>query len=643
MSSGASDETVWLRSLPRSEPLILGAADATMWLRWQPPTRPAATATAPADGPRAGRAGAEPDSSVLLEPLREVGAGAGPRGVPEPRPAAEASSSSDDAVAREVSGMFGRDSLYMLLWAVQIVGAAGVTPFVTRLMGADEFGAVAAANAVMQVLFQVAGLGLQTAIQWKYADSAAGSSDGPAEARRLLTLCILAATAITWLVDTTGRWWAPSLGFEHYGGALRLAVFWAGIAAVTNAQLALLRSQDRLLGFGLVSMLQSVVAEMASLALVAVTTPTATSFIRGQLVSQIAATALAVFLVVPGRLGPRDRRLVGASLAYALPLVPAVLATLVLNAGNRFIVQSHLGPAAVARYQIAYNIGSLPTLLLSVLNSAWMPRIFAVSDPATRAAVLAASRDALYRLLSPVLVGLALAAPLLLRTWAPAGYGPGQLLAITSIVIVCAVPATASLAPTRALMAAGATVSIAVGTAIAAAGNIALSLVLVPRLGLSGGALATGASYCLLHGFLLARARVAAPTARTSPLILVELGLVVAAVLGLSLVPADGPVAFAGRAVAMLAALAWFGVIFRMIARGKGAARPAGRRRASGPRRHEALEAAPRARHRADSHSRPVPTAGPAGLRADLPEQPSRRYEEAPTMQLSWRSLGGWR
>ena len=75
----------------------------------------------------------------------------------------------EDAVVRAMRGLFGRDSLYMASWALQLVGAAALTPAITRLLGTDEFGAVATATAVMQVLFVVSGLGLATSLQRRYA------------------------------------------------------------------------------------------------------------------------------------------------------------------------------------------------------------------------------------------------------------------------------------------------------------------------------------------------------------------------------------------------------------------------------------------------------------------------------------------
>jgi O-antigen/teichoic acid export membrane protein len=121
----------------------------------------------------------------------------------------------DGAVAHALRGLFGRDSLYMLTWVAQLLCAALLTPVITRVMGAAQFGGAAAATAVMQILFVVAGLGLSTAIQRQYA-----ARGGPAQARALLTLAIAAAFVVTVLVDATGELWSPYLGFGSYGGAV---------------------------------------------------------------------------------------------------------------------------------------------------------------------------------------------------------------------------------------------------------------------------------------------------------------------------------------------------------------------------------------------------------------------------------------
>jgi O-antigen/teichoic acid export membrane protein len=460
--------------------------------------------------------------------------------------------SADERVARALKGLFGRDSLYMAVWALQLVAAAALTPVITRVVGADEFGTVAAATAVMQVLFVLAGLGLRTAIQRHYS-----RPHGAEDARRLLMLTLVLATLVTVVTDSAGPAWSDLLGFDSYGGALRLAVYWAGGSAVTNASLALLRSQDRLLAFSCVSLLQSVVATAAGLLLMAVVQPTATMFVLAQVVLQLTAMVVALGLAPPRLLRPRDARLARTALAYALPLVPAVLFTFVLSASDRLIVRAELGLTPVARYQIAYNVGDMPMLLLGVLSASWMPRIFALGADGERTAVLAASRDALYRLLSPVIIGLAIGSPLILRIWAPAEYRPDDLQLVTALVIVSAIPYTAGLSARCALLADGRTGMIAGATGVAAVANIVLNLMLVPRFHLVGSAAATFLSYAVLHGLLLLQVGAAGRIPRGSRWRLLEVTAAAAVALAGAALPTTAPHLLL-RCLVVVVSVVWF-------------------------------------------------------------------------------------
>lgn len=398
-----------------------------------------------------------------------------------------------------VQRMFGRDTAYLLLWGVQLLGAAALTPLISRILPVAAFGQVAAVNVVMQVLFVVTGLGLANSLQRTFAQSEAGPEAG----LRLVTLLVVAAGALTALTCATGRFWAPAIGFDGYPRALQLAVVWGGVSAATNGCLALLRSQDRLVGFAAVSLVQSVVAELLAVGLVLVGPATAANFVLGQLLAQIGALLLGLVLLRPRGVGLRHRAMVRHAMAFGLPFVPAALGTFVLNAADRLVVQHQLGQVPVARYSIAYNVGAMPMLLLGVLNNTWLPRLFGLAHVATRTAVVAASRDALYRLLGPVLLGLSLGAPILLRVWAPPAYRPDGLQIVTTIIVVSAIPYAAGLASSRALLTSGRSRAVAGATALAAVANLALNVVLVPYAGLTGSALATLAAYAGLHLVLL--------------------------------------------------------------------------------------------------------------------------------------------
>jgi O-antigen/teichoic acid export membrane protein len=253
----------------------------------------------------------------------------------------------------------------------------------------------------------------------------------------------------------------------------------------------------------------------------------------------------------------RDKAVLTRALLFALPLVPSALGSFVLSTSDRLIVEAHLGSEAVARYQVAYNIASMPMLLLWILSTAWMPRFFGITDDTERRIVLAESRDALYRLMIPILIGFACGAPLVLRVWAPASYHPERLHFVVCIVLITAIPSAGQLAVTRTLMADGRTGATAVVTLIAAAANVALNVVLVPRLALVGSALATLAAYAFLHIALSLAARGSTKVPPPSRLLQLQLaGVAVLALLSAGI--AETPLTLTIRAIAGAGTVAWF-------------------------------------------------------------------------------------
>ena len=191
------------------------------------------------------------------------------------------------------------------------------------------------------------------------------------------------------------------------------------------------------------------------------------------------------------------------ALVFGLPLVPALLGSFVLGAADRFFLQEELGQVAVAQYSVAYNLAALPLLVISVVNSVWLPRFFAAGAGGDGDALTAASRDALYRLLAPVMVGLSVAMPLVLRLWAPPSYRPDDLLLVAALVVVSAVPYAAGYSATRVLLAAGRSGAVAAAALTASLLNVLLNLWWIPRWGLLGAAFATAVAYSVQHLLLL--------------------------------------------------------------------------------------------------------------------------------------------
>jgi O-antigen/teichoic acid export membrane protein len=382
----------------------------------------------------------------------------------------------------------------------------------------------------------------------------------------MLGLGVVIGLLVGVVAGSSAPLWGPAVGFADQRLLVVLAASWAGLGAITGCSLALLRSQDRIGPYAAVGLLQSVVAEFLSLGLVLLVAPTAEAFVWGQVIAQAAACLLGLVLAPPGLPRWRDRDLLREGLALGIPLVPAMLGGFVLNAADRLMINGQLGEEAVGRYQVAYNIGALPELVIGLLTSVWMPRFFAVADD-HRDAVLDASRDALYRLLCPVMIGMAVAAPILLRLWAPAEYRTDELVLLTTVIVVMAVPYTAAMAATRVLLTRSDTRVIAYAAMVAAVSNVVLNLLLIPVWGLMGSAVATVAGFSVQHLVLLSRVgrRASRAPLHRRPWLYVLVGCAAAfATVPLPL-GADGSVF---RMVLAVLCLGWFGWELRRTAMG---------------------------------------------------------------------------
>jgi len=451
----------------------------------------------------------------------------------QPVPAVEAQTV-ETQTAETMRGLFGRDSLYMLLWGVQLGIAALSTPIVTRMLGVSQFGVVAATLAVVQVVAALGSFGLQSAIQRIFANDG-----GAIDSRRVVTVAIILSLGVFAVVDATGAYWCQAVGLGRYGPAMEYGVAWAALWAITNAALGLIRSHDKLVPFGIVTLLQSVVAEVLAVLMIVLVHRTASQYVLGHLIGQTAAVSVALVVARPKALRGRDLPMLAGALRYSAGLVPAALATFVLDTSDRLIVRGDLGPAPVARYAVAYNVASLTMILLYVLNSVWMPRVFALDNPKVRTPVLAASRDFLYALLIPIVVGLCAASPMILAIWVPAGYRPGGLLPIVAIVAVTAFPYAGMMSSTRVLLFSGNTLAVGVSTVTAALANVGLNVLLVPKLGVAGASVATFCSYSLLFGLLVIRARRISRLPRPSAALVAKILGAVGICFGSTLLPTD--------------------------------------------------------------------------------------------------------
>ena len=400
-------------------------------------------------------------------------------------------SGDNQAATKALRAMFTRDFVYLGVSALQVVLAAVMTPFLTRLVGVGEFGQLALAIVVAQLLGLTFSLGLPFAAQKVFAEQ-----DGDRRSCGVLAISAVLAAAASLVVFLAAPAWGPVVGLDRVLDA-RLVALWAGCFALTLTSLAILRSRDKLRMAIFVAALQSAGAQAVGLALLHWWTPTVASYLCGLIIGQGAAAFVGLLALRPDWSALAAIRRYGGIFLFALPMVPQQLSGFILGVGDRVVVRHDLGSAAVGRYSVAYNVGSLGFILLVLVNQAWMPRIYAVADRVARSRLLASSSDMMNLLLIPVVCGLAAGAPLVLAVWVPKSYHPAELTQIVAIIAVCTFPFGQFVANLRALMSERRTGRAAMATLVAAAVNICLNIVMVPFLGITGSAIATVLSYAL--------------------------------------------------------------------------------------------------------------------------------------------------
>jgi O-antigen/teichoic acid export membrane protein len=465
------------------------------------------------------------------------------------------------AAANALRAMFTRDFVYLGVSALQVVLAAVMTPILTRLVGIGQFGQMALAVVVAQLLGVTLSFGLPFAAQKVFAEE-----DGDRRSRGVLAISVLLAVAASLVVVLAAPAWGPAAGLDRVLDA-RLAALWAGCYAPALTSLAMLRSRDKLRMAIFVAALQSVGAQAAGVLLLYWWTPTVASYLCGLIIGQGAAALVGLLALTPNWSAVAAIRRYGPTFQFGLPMVPQQLSGWVLGVGDRVVVSHVLGSAAVGRYSVAYNIGSLGFILLVFVNQAWMPRIYAVAQRVARSRLLASSRDMMNLLLIPVVCGLAAGAPLVLEVWVPQSFHPAELTPIVAIVAICTFPFGQFLANLRALMSEGKTGRAAVATLVAAVVNIGLNIVMVPFLGITGSAIATVLSYALC-------ARLTRPTVTsglqvpgTSVLLRTLIGGAIAVTLALGVLPTS-PVWLAIRLAIGVGALLTFALLLRRVMTG---------------------------------------------------------------------------
>ena len=177
-------------------------------------------------------------------------------------------------------------------------------------------------------------------------------------------------------------------------------------------------------------------------------------------------------------------------LAYCVPLIPAAIFWWIMGVSDRYMVRAYLGSEANGIYAVAYKIPTILTILATVFMDAW--QLSAIAESGDRRAHLRFySRvwDAFFSAVYLCAGGIIAFSPLLIRLLAAESYYEAwRYIPVLTLSMIAA--AFSNFMGSVYVVTKKSTASLWTSL-FGAAANIALNLILIPRIGVQGAAVAT--------------------------------------------------------------------------------------------------------------------------------------------------------
>ena len=452
-------------------------------------------------------------------------------------------------LGRDVAVYGGTDLMFRLAQFVAL-------PVYAYHLSVADFGILALLTVSATLLGMVVNLGVSNSVQRFYFDPATPERDRPLLVSSGLAQLLLAGILVVGIAFLVLQGLRDDIA-GAYGIAwplVLMALLTVLPDQVAQYSLDALRLQFAPLGFVVVALVKNLIGVLLGLWFLLAWDMGVAGLLLGPLLAAAAAAPLGLVMIRRGLVARIDPAVIRRVFHFGYPYVLAGAAYWVFGSMDRWMLIELADIEQVGLFSIAFKFATVLTFLISAFGQAWSPIAYKMSAEEPR------YREYFARILSLWLfvlaaLGLVLAlfAPEIMRLLTPPEYWPATpILAIAAAGVV--------LYGTTLITAMGIslekrTMLLSAAAWAAALANLAVNLVLIPRFGGVGAAVATLLSYAVLTGLLLYWSQ------RLHPLPL-EWGklafgglVVVLAVLAAALPPAPG-VAGIGLRLALLAAVA---------------------------------------------------------------------------------------
>ena len=437
----------------------------------------------------------------MAEPMSEIIAPQPQRAGQEPASAAPADGAVQPSM-NEVSKLYRRSSQFLGgQIALFLLGFVSF-PILARMFSVAEFGLIALVQNTIAVAVVFSKSGLQHAVQRFYKENAV--SKAPGALRRYYSSLFFGAAgaglAIT-LIFLLSLWLLPhklvSPALQRLLGYASALIF---IRSVQSMISNLLQAEGKAKAFTALQ-LGTKAATIALTVLLLVTWQTTpTVFFVGMILVEASIVLLMLPYLRRRRIlaaGGFDRHLLRVAMAFGLPMMATEICWLILDSGDRFLVQGFLGARALGYYAAAYNISSY---IRDALSAPVYLALFPICMELWIIKGKQATQEFLSRLMDHFIlagVGLVCAVSVVARDAIHILASPKFLEShrLLPYLLIGQVISAVSMFPRISLLIHKRTLAMVRAVFLGGLLNILLDIFLLPRLGLLGAAIGTLGAY----------------------------------------------------------------------------------------------------------------------------------------------------
>ena len=284
-------------------------------------------------------------------------------------------------------------SVYVSGYVLQKSVAFLLIPIWARFLTPSDYGITGTLVAYGGVLATVLGLGLSGAVVRHYYDYTADRMRLSGYITSVILFQIVGPGLAVVALDIWGpalwaRFTANTIPFYPY---VRVMIWATYVDLLSQIPIALYQAQQRAKQFVYVQYSRFLLGVATSVLFVIALQLGALGVLLSQLVAGTLVSATVLYLV--GRTWFTRHvswRYVREALGYGLPLVPHALASWVLQAADRLILERHVSLTELGLYNFGYTLGMSMQFLVMGINQAWMPHYFRLmkADPDARKKVV---------------------------------------------------------------------------------------------------------------------------------------------------------------------------------------------------------------------------------------------------------------